>query len=219
MYDIDLDTLLAVIGNPTRRQILRKLVKETHYPLQLSRELSVSQQAIMKHLGVLEKHDLVKSVFQKSDSGGPPRRYYEATQSLTIVIDLGPELFHEELRFHVQESVIEGVPDTSALTEAENLKKLLVELTRRIGSINRKLDGLADERDSLIDQKEEAMRHANRIVESLCDCYEERKVLRYLISEEEFSIPVMAERLNMRESEIENILRRLEENGLLMLSI
>ena len=44
MEEDDLDMLLAVIGNPTRRQILRKLVKEEHYPLQLSRELQVSQE-------------------------------------------------------------------------------------------------------------------------------------------------------------------------------
>jgi ArsR family transcriptional regulator len=217
--DIDLDSLLAVISNPTRRQILRKLVKETHYPLQLSRELRVSQQAIMKHLTVLEEHDLVKSGFQKSDKGGPPRKYYEATKSLTIVIDLGPELFSEELRFHVKEPVIEGAADAKSLKEAENLRVKLGELTRQIASIDRKLDELAGERDALIDEKESAMHYANRLVDLLCDSYAERKVLRYLVAERDFSIQEAARRLDMRESEVEEILRKLEAEGLLMLSI
>ena len=111
MEQIDLDTLLAIIGNPTRRSILRKLVKEDHYPLQLSKELSISQQAIMKHLKVLEEAELVKSVFRKSDSG-PPRKFYVATQSLTIVIDMSPEQFSEDLRFHQIEQDIRAETDT-----------------------------------------------------------------------------------------------------------
>ena len=66
MDENDLDMLLAAIGNPTRRRILRKLVKETHYPLQLSKELSVSQQSIMKHLKVLEESDLEISMISVS---------------------------------------------------------------------------------------------------------------------------------------------------------
>jgi ArsR family transcriptional regulator len=217
--DTDLDSLLAVMGNPTRRKILRKLAKETHYPLQLSKELRVSQQAIMKHLAVLEEHDLVKSGFQKSDKGGPPRKYYEATKSLTIVIDLGPELFSEELRFHEREEVIEGAADAKDLKEAENLRVKLGELTRQIASIDRRLEKLAGERDALVDEKEGAMHHANRLVDILCDGYVERKVLRYLIAERDFSIQEMAKRLEMRESEVEEVLRKLEAEGLLMLSI
>ncbi len=215
---MELDSLLAVMGNPTRRQILRKLVKETHYPLQLSKELSVSQQAIMKHLKVLEDNDLVRSIFKRSESG-PPRKCYVATKSLTIIIDLSPEHFSEELRLHVQSQdwVVEGVEDTQALRAAENLRIKLAEFTRSIVNINSRLDSLAEERDGLIEQKEEAMHYVNHIVDTLCDEYAERKVLRYLIAENDFSIPAMSEMLNMRESEIEIILKKLEENGLLMI--
>ncbi len=215
---MDLDSLLVVIGNPTRRQILRKLVKETHYPLQLSKELSVSQQAIMKHLKVLEENDLVRCVFRRSESG-PPRKCYVATQSLSIIIDLSPEHFSEELRFHVRDEdrVIEGVEDTQALRTAENLRIKLAEFTRSIASINSRLEAMAGERDLLIEEKERAMHYVNRIVDTLCEEYTERKVLRYLIAENDFSIPAMSEMLNMRESEIDSILKRLEEDGLLMI--
>ncbi|HOO03647.1 MAG TPA: helix-turn-helix domain-containing protein, partial [Methanomassiliicoccales archaeon] len=67
----ELDVLLSVIENPTRRKILEALVREPQYPLQLSRELGLSQQGIMKHLRMLEDLDLVRSFSEESDQGGP----------------------------------------------------------------------------------------------------------------------------------------------------
>ena len=57
----DLDDLLSMVENPTRRRILEALVAEPRYPLQLSKELGVSQQAVMKNLTLLERHGLVMS--------------------------------------------------------------------------------------------------------------------------------------------------------------
>ena len=51
--DLELDEILSVLENPIRRRILQKLSRESNYPLQISKELNVSQQAIMKHLRVL----------------------------------------------------------------------------------------------------------------------------------------------------------------------
>jgi len=227
MDDTDLDTLLAAIGNPTRRRILRKLVKETHYPLQLSKELSVSQQSIMKHLKVLEESDLVKGMFVDSDSG-PPRKCYVATKRFTLVIDLAPELFNEELRFHEKGDVIEAESDSKALRNADNLRLnlrnadnlrlKLAEFMAHIESINYDLDGLAAKRDELLARKEYAMRYANDIIDSLCESYDERKVLRYIISEDDISLDMMSEKLDMRESEIERIMKSLEKKGLLRLA-
>ena len=58
---MDLDVLLSMIKNPTRRKILESLVKMPRYPLQLSKELGISQQAVMKNLSVLEKNGMVVS--------------------------------------------------------------------------------------------------------------------------------------------------------------
>ena len=217
MEQIDLDTLLAIIGNPTRRSILRKLVKEDHYPLQLSKELSISQQAIMKHLRVLEEAELVKSVFRRSDTG-PPRKFYVATKSLTIVIDMSPEQFSEDLRFHEIEQVIKAGEDTKALRNAENLRVKLGEFMGTIATVNSQLVLIGRERDELLARKEEALRYANNIIDTLCENYEHRKVLRYLINEDDLSLGAMSERLNMRESEVEVVLRNLEAQGLLMIN-
>jgi len=93
-----LDGLLSALENPTRRKILERLARESHYPLQLSKELGVSQQAVVKHLRALEECGLVMSSEEKSDLGGPNRRAYRAQQYLSVQIDVGPSLFHAMMR-------------------------------------------------------------------------------------------------------------------------
>ncbi len=90
---LNIDDLLMVLQNPTRRRILELLSQETHYPLQISRELGISPQSVMKHLKVLEEHGLVRSFEESSDSGGPPRKYYAPIKGFSIRIDAGPGLF------------------------------------------------------------------------------------------------------------------------------
>jgi predicted transcriptional regulator len=94
--EIELDRILAVLENPIRRKILQKLSREMNYPLQLSKELNVSQQAIMKHLRVLEESDFVVSFEEKSDKGGPPRKLYAPRKRYCIRIDIGPNTYNEE---------------------------------------------------------------------------------------------------------------------------
>ena len=61
MSEQDESRALGVLDNRVRRQILKHLVREPHYPLQLAQLLDVSQQAIVKHLKVLEDADFVIS--------------------------------------------------------------------------------------------------------------------------------------------------------------
>src|SRR2546428_3825513 len=98
MLKTTLDALLSALENPTRRKILERLARESHYPLQLSKELGVSQQAVVKHLRALEVCGLVTSAEEKSDLGGPNRRAYRAKQHLSVQIDMGPSLFHAMMR-------------------------------------------------------------------------------------------------------------------------
>ena len=50
----DVDELFYLLENPTRRRILQLLSIERLYPLQLSREIDVTQQAVVKHLRILK---------------------------------------------------------------------------------------------------------------------------------------------------------------------
>ena len=82
----DMDTILAIVENPTRRRILQAVVREPHYPLQLSKELGISQQAIVKNLNLMEKEGIVVSYRESSDRG-PERIFYRPSSEFTITIE------------------------------------------------------------------------------------------------------------------------------------
>jgi len=89
----EIDAILTAIENHTRREILKRLAEGRQYALQLAKELRVSQQAILKHLELLEKFQIIKKAgIEKSDMG-PPRKLYELNKGFSIVIDFAPGVF------------------------------------------------------------------------------------------------------------------------------
>ena len=95
---VDFDGALNILENKARRAILKRLAKEPHYPLQLSELLEISQQAVVKHLRVLEEVGFVESEKVPSVKGGPPKKMYTVNQSFSLRLDLGPNLFRAEHR-------------------------------------------------------------------------------------------------------------------------
>lgn len=93
-----LDCLLELLENPVRRRIVRLLSQEPSYPLQLSKELGLSQQLVAKHLEIMEKTGIVSSTMNPSPNG-PERRLYLLKNSVSISLDFAPNLFNEKLVF------------------------------------------------------------------------------------------------------------------------
>ena len=91
----EVNELFYLLENPTRRRILELLSRESHYPLQLTKERSVTQQAVVKHLNILEEHGLVNSDIEPSNRG-PSRRVYHSTRNISLRIDVSPSTFKEQ---------------------------------------------------------------------------------------------------------------------------
>lgn len=123
----DLDTILSVVENPTRRKILKALVREPHYPLQLSRELGMSQQAIMKNLDILEKSGLVESWRENSDKG-PEKTVYRPTSEFTLTIDMRNGMFRTSL-VSLEDDEIQNESNEMELRE---IRESLSEIDRNI---------------------------------------------------------------------------------------
>jgi len=222
MVELDLDTALSVLSNPMRREILSRLVIETHYPLQLARELNTSQQAIMKHLGVLEKHGLVRSVKEPSDAGGPPRNAYTATQQLSIRIDIGRNLFNAKIRTFDPDEELAILDDYSyinakydSLQETKDDHERLKGLASTLKDVNKELADLERRRGALLVAKERLMGDANDIIAHLSKDYDERRVLYYITDKGTVSVSVVSEHFNMREKAVEEIFFQLLRNRLL----
>jgi ArsR family transcriptional regulator len=200
---VELDELLSVIENPARRRILEALVREPHYPLQLSKELGMSQQAVMKHLKVLEEYGLVRSFREESDLGGPMRKKFYPAVNFTIVVDVGPNLFSAELI-----SREEGfLPRHGEGGEEEGFEARAAELRARVAEIDAQLEALHRQREELIREKEMALDEAGRLMDRMED-YQLRRIMYEFISRPELGPSDIARALSLRD---EIVTRTLKE--------
>ena len=89
----DIDAILRAIENHTRREILRMLVEGEQYALRMARELHTSQQAVMKHLDVLEKQKIIEKAGEERSSKGAPRKMYRISKTFSLFVDFAPGIF------------------------------------------------------------------------------------------------------------------------------
>ena len=223
--EMDLDTLLMLIENPIRRKILSKLATETHYPLQLSKELNVSQQAIMKHLKVMHENGLVRSFEEKSTSGGPPRKCYVPTKYFSMRIDIGPNTFDAHMQTIESdcqtaqttllfEDINNKLADAMAIDDPHDR---LAQLSKTVEKINKDIKKLESERNALMQIREHILREIYAIIGEMSSDYEERKVLYYVIRRNDRSPESISEALDMRMVVLQRLFKQLEDEKLLLL--
>ena len=143
----ELDILLSLVENPTRRRILERIVREPSYPLQLSKELGVSTQAVMKNLTLMEHHGMVERTEVRSDMG-PNRFLYAPRREFTLVVDMRQHAFTARV------TVPEGEADAAKAGAA------------RLKEIDERIDEIDNERSALL-------RERRKIVESMAGAAEE----------------------------------------------
>lgn len=89
----NIDSILNALENRTRREIIKRLIYGDEYPLQLSKELKISQQAVMKHLYILEKNNIVRLKGMEKSDQGPNRKIYRLEDSFLLTVSLAPYFF------------------------------------------------------------------------------------------------------------------------------
>jgi predicted transcriptional regulator len=176
----------------------------------------------MKHLGVLEKHGLVKSVKEPSDAGGPPRNAFTATQQLTIRIDIGPNLFNAKMRTFDPDDDIPIEEDYAYINERyatvqkmDDDNERLKGLATTLQDVNRELAELERRRGALLLAKERLLGEANELIGQLSTDYDQRRVLYYITDKGNVSVVAVSEYFNMREKTVEDIFFQLLRNRLL----
>ena len=197
---MDLDILLSMVENPTRRKILESLVKEPHYPLQLSKELGISQQAVMKNLNMLEKNGMVVS-YQVSSSMGPMRTVYEPNSEFTLVIDMRNGMFSARMIEPSKEEE-EGFDDV----KMESLRK-----TRQtISEIDEKIEELNKERSKLIREREKVIGTAMTTINDAGCGYAHRNLMYEILNEPDRSMEQLSEDLDARPEVVKGLISDIE---------
>ena len=218
----DLDILLSVIENPTRRRILEALVREPHYSLQLSKELGMSQQAIMKHMKVLEECDLVRSYPEESNHGGPSRKLYVQTTKFSITVDFGPGLFSADIirlaLDQMSNSILDvhrvfGENEQEKSGDLAEVSERILELRETVAQADRELEGLQHQRALLIETKENALEEAGRVVEEQIDDYQARRIIYEFIQKPELELEELALNLKIRDDLVRRTLEQINWRG------
>ena len=217
--ELSLDELLAVLGNPLRREILSRIAQETHYPLQLSKELGVSQQAIMKHLLILKKYRLVRICERKSTSLGPPRKCYEGTGQFSIRIDIGPSDFETRL-IPIQEKEENPAQDIAGYEGLLHDVQDIVQPGRRlraykdlVSRLNDEIEGLEARRGSLTALKQDVLEEASAEISRLSRDYNERRLLYMLTEQPGMPAEQMARMLNIQRDVLARVYRDILEDS------
>lgn len=195
---MDLDVLLSMIENPTRRKILGSLVKMPRYPLQLSKELGISQQAVMKNLSVLEKNGMVVS-YRESSSIGPERTVYEPNSEFTLIVDMRSGMFSARM--------VEPKGERKDV-DVDNLK----EMRSKVIDIDNELEQLEKRYSELMREKESIIAS----VISKQDGYAQKSLAYEILDAPKKTVEELSKDLNARtdvvKEMIDDIERRMKDN-------
>lgn len=213
----ELDSLLQVMENPVRRKIIKKLSQQPGYALQLSKELGLGQPLVAKHLTLMENVGLVTSTMEESPAG-PKRKRYSLARSISITMDLAPNLFLE--RGMVFEEAPKGrTPHTpeqlrkrfdSAMAARDDRRTLSL-LSEVLNALDGRMEEIEGGRAEILSMRNRAMQEAARIVAKL-EGLDKRRVLFYILDSHDRRIDSISESLNLREYAVRAILEELEKD-------
>lgn len=216
---VDFDEAMAILENQARRHILRHLVKEPHYPLQLSELLEISQQAVMKHIKVLENAGFVESQIVPSEKGGPPKKMYKVNQSFSLRLDLGPDLFRAEHR-----KMPAGGPMRLSNKLPTELNSLIDRLgTRRklpmseamniLSDLDSALEKIDGQRDAIIALHQQVMSKASKGVNENSESYEERIMSREMMIQPRrpLDLDIFSQNIRIQPSAAQDIMENIRE--------
>lgn len=211
---MNLEELLAILGNKTRLKILEMLSEEPRYPLEIARELNLTEPAVLKHLTILERSGLIAS-FKKSTSLGAPRKYYYLKNGFTLLLGFTEGLFEASLR----------ELEAERLTEMERLESLLEEASRAGDDVEavEKLLALSDRFDRELERvrrmeiyiltlKRRVYSRLREVVELLCESPLERRVAMTILGSRwsARSLEELKVRLRLSDLELKILLEKLK---------
>jgi predicted transcriptional regulator len=214
----DFETVVGVLGNPVRRQIIRKLSEGPDYALRLSNELNIHQQLAAKHLDVIRKAELVDIIRQKGDKGAD-KNVFTLNKFYSLQIDFSPNMYSESLisfnnpdRWVLADSYMERLEEEVEELSEESGVDRINPLSQIVQAVDEELEGLEKRRARLLYIRNLAMDASDRAMEEMDR--RKRQVLRYVIDHGQASIEDLSKRMQLREETVRDIVADLEREDL-----
>lgn len=214
------EELLSILGNKTRREIIRKLSKGSDYALRIANELGLGQQLVSKHLDIIQNAGLVDVCREKSPVGAS-RKMYTLNKYYSLRIDFAPSLYNQGLipfekpmkdikEFEELERIILRLEEVSQKTRKE---EGIEPLGRLVSRIDEMLNELEWKRAGLLYIRNQVMEETSRSMDKMGR--RERRVLHQIVNKGPTSVEKLSRNLHLREETIRKLLEDLEEDDLL----
>ena len=208
----EIGELLDLLGNNTRRRILEALTNEPKYFIQLSKEVGISQQAVLKHLLQLEKFGLIESYRAKSNLAAPDRKYFKLNKSVFLSVGITGNSM--EIRMESIQNRKEDISyeiNTNKKQPDKEMTNIIINTKSKIDNISIKIKELEDEKIILLQEKQKILEKVHKIIrESLEEDLARRIFYSHLNSGGILDIEELSEVLNTREKELKDIIKKLE---------
>jgi|TARA_B110000263_G_scaffold249930_1_gene269326 ArsR family transcriptional regulator len=214
----EIGKLLDLLGNNTRRRILESLTNEPKYFIQLSKEIGVSQQAVLKHLFLLENFGLIESFKAKSSLAAPDRKYFQLNRSVYLSIGITGNSMEIKMENIKGPNKIRSKNNIAIENREGSIKKdkemsgILKNAKHKLEILAKRMQELEDEKIDLLKEKQMILEITHQVIrESLKEDLARRILYSNLNSREVTDIEELSEILNTREKEIKIIVKSLED--------
>jgi len=186
--------------------------------LQLSKELGLGQPLVAKHLDIMDEAGLVTSALDESKNpSGGKRKWYSLAKSVTITMDLAPNLFMERAiafdTLPAKKKAPRGadilgkrVQEAMGVRDERNRLSLVSEV---LDDVDRRMREVEEERVALLSVKNAAMTEAARVAEKL-ENLDKKRILFHVLDEHDREVESISRSLNLRETVVRSLLDELE---------
>jgi predicted transcriptional regulator len=215
----DFETVVGVLGNPVRRNIIKKLSEGPDYTLRLSNELNIHQQLAAKHLKVIQDAELVDVVRQKSNIGAD-KNVFHLNKFYSLQIDFSPSLYNERLisfnnphQWIQEDNYMEKLEEQVKDIEEEKLDiEDVFPLRQVVELIDDELESLEKRRARLLYIRNLALGAAQGAVEELDRG--KKQIIQRLLDLGPMSIEALSKTLQLKEADVKDLVSELEKDNL-----
>ena len=215
----DFETVIGILGNSVRRDIIKKLSQGPDYTLRLSSELNINQQLAAKHLKVIQDAELVDVVRQKSTLGAD-KNVFNLNKFYSLQIDFSPSLYNERLisfnnpnHWLQEDDYMENLEEKVKDIEDDRMDVDDVSPLREIVQvIDDELESLEKRRARLLYIRNLALGAAHNALEEVDR--QKRQIIQHLVDLGPTSIEALSKAFQLNEEAVNGVVSELEKDDL-----
>ena len=207
-----LNLILQVISNRTRRNILLLLSKEPMYFNELAGKLNIGQQAILRHMQLLERSGLVEAYQGKSTLGAPARKYYKVKSTFNLNVSLSRDSFilvNREIKNLENSDIIKSYDTLKSKAAKQDNNDSLYYHREILIDIEQQITDLESRANDLKVVRQHALSNLRHVYRDVGLDSTERKVARAIIQESPRNLNDLMQLMNMSRTDLDEALRAL----------